>query len=106
MKTQIEIRGRRYTVRSDEDVDLAAIARYVDARMSEIADRPGTVDDYTVAMLAALNIASDYHRFRREVDEELVALDRDLASTAVLIESALPEGADGEGETHTEEAGA
>jgi len=102
MKTQIEIRGRRYTVRSDEDVDLVAIARYVDARMSEIADRPGTVDDYTVAMLTALNIASDFHRFRRDVDEELVALDRELASTAVLIESALP---DAEA-TDAEEAGA
>ena len=54
MKTQIEIRGRRYTVRSDEeDVDLAAVAAYVDRQISEIADKSPALDDYTAAMLAA-----------------------------------------------------
>ena len=95
MKTQITIRGQRYTVRSDEDdVDLHQIARYVDARMAEISGRSSTFDNYTVAMLAALNIASDFERFRREVDAELAKLDRDLASTAVLIEASLPDQAD------------
>ena len=95
MKTQITIRGQRYTVRSDEDdVDLHEIARYVDARMSELSDRSATFDNYTVAMLAALNIASDFERFRREVDAELAKVDRDLASTAVLIEAALPDDAE------------
>ncbi len=91
MKVQITIRGRKYTLRSDEDEDLQAIARYVDRKMSEISDRSARVDEYTVAMLAALNIASEYDRFRREVDEELAGIDRDLASTAVLVESELPE---------------
>ena len=37
MKVQITIRGRSYTVRSDEaDEDLPGIARYVDAKMAEI----------------------------------------------------------------------
>ena len=90
MKVQIAIRGRRYTVKSDEDVDIAAVARYVDAKMDEVAKRPGALDDYTVAMLAALNIASEFERFRKEVDSELEAIDRELASTAVVIESALP----------------
>ncbi len=91
MKVQITVRGRRYTMRSDEpDVDLERVARYVDARMSEVASRPGHVDEYTVAMLAAMNIASEFERFRRQVDNELEALDRELASTAVLLESALP----------------
>ena len=90
MKVQITIRGRSYTVRSDQDdEDLPAIARYVDGKMAEVAQR-SSFDDYTVAMLAALNIASEFDRFRREVDNELQSLDRDLASAAVLMESALP----------------
>jgi cell division protein ZapA len=94
MKVQISIGGRKYTLRSDEDEDLQAIARYVDRKMNEIASRGARVDDYTLALLAALNIASEFDRFRRDVDQELQGLDRDLASTAVLLESTLPEGPD------------
>lgn len=90
MKVQISIRGRSYTLRSDEDEDLQAIARYVDRKMSEIADRSPRMDDYTVAMLAALNIASELERLRRELEAQLAAMDRDLASTSMLLEDAAP----------------
>ena len=91
MKVQISIRGRKYTVRSDEaDEDLRAIAQYVDSKMNEIAGRGANVDDYTIAMLAALNIASEFDRYRRQVDELLNDVDRDLASTHLLLEAASP----------------
>ena len=93
MKVQITIRGRTYTVRSDDDgEDLAAIAAYVDGKMSEIAERSPRFDDYTIAMLAAMNIASEFDRFRREVDTELEAIDHELASTAVLLDAAAGQG--------------
>ena len=91
MKVQISVRGRKYTVRSDEeDVDLVEIAKYVDGKMLEISQRSGTFDEYTIAMLAALNIASEFERFKKEVDEELQNIDRELASTTVLLEANLP----------------
>lgn len=90
MKVQIEIRGRKYTVRSDEDgEDLVAIARYVDSKMAEIAGRGSSADEYTVAMLAALNIASEFDRFRRQALADLSELDRELASTSMVLEDAL-----------------
>ena len=96
MKVQIAIRGRTYTVRSDEDdIDLQAIAAYVDARMAEIARGSASMDDYTVAMLAALNIAQDFERYRRQVDAELEGIDRDLSSTAAMVQAAMPAEADG-----------
>ena len=91
MKVQITIRGRQYTLRSDEDEDLRAIAAYVDGKMAEIAARGARLDEYTLAMLAALNIASEFERFRRDVEEQLQSMERDVASTAALIEAALPE---------------
>ena len=94
MKVQINIRGRRYSVRSDQDgEDLQALAAYVDAKMTEISSKSTTMDEYTIAMLAALNIASEFDRFRRGVDDELAAIDRELASTAVILESMAPAGA-------------
>lgn len=93
MKVQIQIRGRRYTVRSDEEgEDLVAIAKYVDSKMAEIAGRGSSADEYTVAMLAALNIASEFDRFRRQVTSDMGDLDRELASTAMLLDAALGQG--------------
>ena len=91
LKVQINIRGRTYTVRTDEEeIDLQQIAGYVDRRMAEIAERTDTFDEYTIALLAALNIAEDFARFRLEVDAELGGIDRDIAASQVLLESALP----------------
>lgn len=97
MKVQIAVRNRRYTVRSDESgIDLQAVANYVNAKMDEVAGKTATLDEYTIAMLAALNIASEFERFRQQVNQTLTELDREVASTAVLLEAALPKTADGE----------
>ena len=104
MTIQIAVRGRKYTVKSDEDgVDIQRIADYVDQRMSEVASRASGLDEYTIAMLAALNIASDFERFRQQVDEEMAVMDRELASTLVLLESVLPEEDDGSSEDSDDE---
>jgi cell division protein ZapA (FtsZ GTPase activity inhibitor) len=90
LSTRISIRGRTYTVRSDGEEDLHAIASYVDAKMADLAAMSPALDPYTVAMLAALNIAQEFDRYRRTADEEIGAVDRELAAVAVLLESSLP----------------
>lgn len=92
MNVQIAIRGRKYTVRSDEDgVDIQQIADYVDQRMAEVASRAPGLDEYTVAMLAAMNIASDFERFRQQVDDEMASMEKEVASTLLQLESVLPD---------------
>lgn len=99
MKVRITIRGQSYTVRSDEDdVDLREVARYVDARMAEVSKSAATLDDYTVALLTALNIASDFRRFQRSVDQELASIHHEIEGAMVLMESALPAVEDDEDE--------
>jgi cell division protein ZapA (FtsZ GTPase activity inhibitor) len=90
MATQITIRGRQYTVRSDEpSEDLHAVAKYVDGKMGELSR--GSFDEYTIALLAALNIASEFHRFRKQVGERLDEVDREAAAVEAILEAALPE---------------
>jgi cell division protein ZapA len=91
VKVRITIRGQQYTIRSDEDdVDLQEVARYVDRKMEEVGGPTKTIDDYTVAMLTALNIASELRRLQQRVDQELARLDRELSGIAVMMEAALP----------------
>jgi len=90
MATQITIRGRQYNIRSDQDdEDLEAVAAYVDGKMTEVART--SFDEHTVALLAALNIAQEYHRFRKKVAGRIDDLDRDAASIGAILEAALPE---------------
>ncbi len=89
MGVTIQIRGRTYTLRSDaEPEELKALAAYVDRRMAEL--ERAEFDDYTVALLAALNIAQDFHRHRQRVRGELVELAREVEAAGALVDAALP----------------
>lgn len=89
MSVQITIRGRQYTLRSDEpEEDVEAVARYIENRMESIS-RPG-LEEYTVALLTALNIASEYHRFRQHVVERVEGFDKEISAVGAILEAALP----------------
>jgi len=92
VQVKITIRGRQYTVRGDEaGGDIQQIAREVDARLSEVASHTRSFDEYTIALLTALNLASELHQLRRQVASRLDDFDRDVASIAAMLEAVLPE---------------
>ena len=69
--TQVEIFGQTYNVRADGDsAYIHDLARFVDSRMKEVADKTATVDTTKIAILAALNISDDLYQMekRREGD--------------------------------------
>jgi cell division protein ZapA len=68
----VEIFGQTYNVRGGEGDPnyLAELARFVDSRMREVAGQVATVDPMKIAILAALNIADEFSRFRRVRDEK------------------------------------
>ena len=64
---EVEIFGQTYNVRGDGDPNyLTELARYVDARMREVAAEVTTVDPTKIAILAALNIADEFSRYRKQ----------------------------------------
>jgi cell division protein ZapA len=68
---QVEIFGQVYSVRAGaQDPEyLQQLAAYVDAQMRDVGRSAGAVDSSRVAVLAALNIADECFRLRRQVRE-------------------------------------
>lgn len=91
--TTVEIYSQNYNVRGEGDpAYFMELARLVDTRMREIASEVPTMEPMKIAILAALNIADDFLKYRRrqesvhgqwvEKTEELIArLGRSLAET-------------------------
>ena len=68
--TSVEIFGSTYNVRGEGDPDyLSELARFVDSRMREVAAQVATVDPMKIAILAALNIADEFSRYRKRRDD-------------------------------------
>ena len=76
--TQVEIFGQTYNVRAEGDSTyIHDLARFVDSRMKEVAERTATVDTTKIAILAALNISDDlYQRERTKKDNPSDAIAR------------------------------
>ncbi len=69
--TQVEIYGQSYNLRGDGDPTyIQDLAVYVDDKMNQIAKSTTTVDSLKVAILAALNIADEYHQMKREAEKQ------------------------------------
>ena len=65
--TEVEIFGQTYSVRGEGDPNyLMELARLVDARMRDVAAQVTTVDPMKIAILAALNIADEFSRYRQQ----------------------------------------
>ena len=66
----IEIFGATYTLKAGADPGyVEELAAHVDAQMREVSKTAGAVDSVRVAVLAALNIADECFRLRRQVRE-------------------------------------
>lgn len=90
---RVEIYGTPYTIKGEGSPDdVRTVARHVDDTMREIASAGGVADSLRVAVLAALTIADDLFRLRREMQE----LERSISGTAqscsTLLDQILAEG--------------
>lgn len=89
---RVSIYDQEYNMRGQLDPEyIRELARFVDEKMRSIAARTHTVDSLRTAVLAAMNIADDYHRLlakyeaaARQMDEKVgecnQALDEILSS--------------------------
>src|SRR5207302_11505121 len=65
---RVEIFDQAYNLRGSDAEYILKLAEYVDSKMRAVAEQTHTVDSARLAVLAALNIADEYHLLRRKAD--------------------------------------
>ena len=65
---RVEIFDQAYNLRGSDPDYILRLAEYVDTKMRAVAEQTQTVDTARLAVLAALNIADEYHLLRRKTD--------------------------------------
>lgn len=91
MQKQITILGRNYTLRADNGEELEAAAVEVDRRLKQLIGRTAGVDQYTAAMLTALNLASEVRALKRGYRDRLDAMEREAAAIETVLAAAVAE---------------
>jgi cell division protein ZapA len=84
---RVEIFDQAYNLRGSDPEYILKLAEYVDAKMRAVAEATNTVDTARLAVLAALNIADEYHLLRRKQDSGAT----DYLKRAHLLADALDE---------------
>lgn len=65
---RVEIFDQAYNLRGTDPEYILKLAEYVDAKMRAVAEATNTIDTVRLAVLAALNIADEYHLLKRKQD--------------------------------------
>ena len=65
---RVEIFDQAYNLRGSDAEYILKLAEYVDSKMRAVAEQTHTVDTARLAVLAALNIADEYHLIKRKLD--------------------------------------
>jgi cell division protein ZapA len=65
---RVEIFDQAYNLRGSDPDYILNLAEYVDAKMRAVAEATNTIDTVRLAVLAALNIADEYHLLKRRQD--------------------------------------
>ena len=65
---RVEIFDQGYNLRGTDPEYILKLAEYVDFKMRAVAEQTHTVDTARLAVLAALNIADEYHLLKRTGD--------------------------------------
>ncbi len=65
---RVEIFDQVYNLRGSDPDYIIRLAEYVDAKMRAVSEQTTTVDSVRLAVLAALNIADEYHLLLRRLE--------------------------------------
>ena len=84
---RVEIYDQSYNLRGSDPEYIFKLAEYVDMKMRTLAQQTQTVDSLRLAVLAALNIADEFHVLKRKYE----AVSGDYLAKASNLTNALDE---------------
>ena len=84
---RVEIFDQAYNLRGSDAEYILKLAEYVDSKMRAVAEATNTIDTVRLAVLAALNIADEYHLLRKKQESGAT----DYQKRAHLLADALDE---------------
>jgi cell division protein ZapA len=84
---RVEIFEQAYNLRGTDPDYIFKLAEYVDGKMRAVAEQTSTVETLRLAVLAALNIADEFHLLKRKYD----AVTKDINQRTSSLEGALDE---------------
>jgi cell division protein ZapA len=87
---RVIIYDQEYFMRGDLNQEyIQKLAQYLDTKMRSIAERTRTVDTLRVAMLAALNVADEYHQLKARYEEVTQNMDQKVGACAEALDEIL-----------------
>ncbi len=87
---EVVIRGREYTLRAENDPDYVRdLARMVDERLANLELSSKTVDSGRLAVLAALNLADEYCRLKKEYTSRIQEMEQEQQRLLDLVDAAM-----------------
>jgi cell division protein ZapA len=84
---RVEIFDQVYNLRGSDADYILKLADYVDTKMRAVSEQTATVDSVRLAVLAALNIADEYHLLKRSLETR----SPEARQRAIKLSSALDE---------------
>ena len=91
MNLHFKIRGRPFNVRTNDDGEqLKKMAEDLDQRVQERANRARKLDEYSVAIITALDLMHEFQLEKEKLMERVADLEKEVDSTIALVESLLP----------------
>jgi cell division protein ZapA len=89
---RVVIYDQEYFMRGDLNQEyIQKLALYLDTKMRSIAERTRTVDTVRVAMLAALNVADEYHQMKAKYEKSSQELDEKVEAYSEALDKFLKE---------------
>ena len=88
---RVEIFDQAYNLRGSDPEYILKLAEYVDSKMRAVAEQTNTIDTVRLAVLAALNIADEYHLLKRNSSAGSVAYVQRASRLATALDKVLEE---------------